>query len=95
MYFNVAGTVRADDLPYLLTIDDASFGPTGVLLSNNIHLFQCQDRTTNLSAIIAQLASKGANISSVATATGKNVWVTVRTADEFTHKISVPGIISF
>lgn len=91
---SLQGTVRADDLPYLLTIDDASFGPTGVLLSNNIHLFQCQDRTTNLSAIITQLASKGANISSVATATGKNVWVAVRTA-EFTHKISVPEIISF
>jgi hypothetical protein len=95
MCFNVTGTVRADELPYLLAIDDASFGPTGVLLSNNVYLFQCQDCTTNLTAIITQLASKGANIVNVATATGKNVWIAVRTADEFTHSISVPGVISF
>jgi hypothetical protein len=95
VYFNVVGSVRADNLPYLLSIDDASFGPAGVLLSNNVNLFQCQDCTTNLSAVITQLASKGANISSVATASGKNVWVAVRTADEFTHTISGPGIISF
>jgi hypothetical protein len=95
MYFTVTGTVQADELPYLLAIDDASFGPTGVLLSNTIHLFQCQDCTTNLTAIITQLASKGINIINVATATGKSVWVAVRTADEFTHNISAPGVISF
>jgi hypothetical protein len=79
----------------LLTIDDANFGPPGVLLSNNIHLFQCQNCTTNLTAIITQLTSKGANIVNVATATGKHVWIAVRTANEFTHNISIPGVISF
>jgi len=87
--------VRADELPYLLTIDDASFGPAGVLLTNSIHLFQCQNCTTNLTAIITELASKGVNILNVTTATGKNVWVAVRTADEFTHDTTIPGIITF
>jgi hypothetical protein len=94
-YFNVTGTVRADVLPYLLTIDDASFGPAGVLLANSVHLFQCQNCTTNLTAIITELASKGINILNVTTATGKNVWVSVRTADEFTHDTTIPGIITF
>jgi len=89
------GTVRADELPYLLTINDASFGPAGVLLTNSIHLFQCQNCTTNLTAIITELASKGVNISNVTTATGKNVWIAVRTADEFTHDTTIPGIITF
>jgi hypothetical protein len=95
IYLNVTGTVRADELPYLLTINDASFGPAGVLLTNNIHLFQCQNCTTNLTAIITELASKGVNILNVATATGKNVWLAIRTADEFTQYTTIPGIVSF
>lgn len=92
---SVQGTVKADELPYMLKIDDANFGLAGLLLGNNIQLFQCQDCTANLTAIITQLATRGANIVNVATATGKNVWVAVRTADEFTDNISVPGVVAF
>ncbi|PSN52991.1 hypothetical protein C0J52_01149 [Blattella germanica] len=91
---SVRGTVRADELPYLQKIDDACFGQAGVLLDNNVQIFQCQDCTTNLSAIISQLISTGANIMNVATASGKNVWVAVRTAEEYTHNLSLPGVVS-
>lgn len=91
---SLQGTVRADEQPYLLTIDGTNFGQTGLLLDNNVKLFQCQDCTTNLAAIISHLTSTGANILNVATATGKNVWVAVRTANQYNENVPLPGVIT-
>nr|CAD7201502.1 unnamed protein product [Timema douglasi] len=88
------GTVRADELPYLLSINDATFGQSGIVLGNNAHLFQGQDHNTNLASIVSGLAAQGATITSVAVATGKNTWFVVRTAETMQTPV-IPGVVSF
>nr|CAD7445626.1 unnamed protein product [Timema bartmani] len=88
------GTVRADELPYLLSINDATFGQSGIVLGNNAHLFQGQDHNTNLASIVSGLAAQGATITSVAVATGKNTWFVVRTAETMQTPV-IPGVVAF
>ncbi|GLH11976.1 C-terminal-binding protein [Gryllus bimaculatus] len=89
---SVIGTVKADDLPYLLAIDDARF-EQGVLVGSHLALFQGQDTQVNLGTVVSALIQSGAIITSVATAVGKNAWFAVHTAQDV-PVISIPGVVA-
>lgn len=79
--YTVEGTVRAGNLPYLLSVNGASFEPAGVLLENFVHVFRSENAST-LHSIIGELVQVGASIRNVSVAAGKISWFAVKTVEE-------------
>ncbi|XP_067005757.2 D-3-phosphoglycerate dehydrogenase [Anabrus simplex] len=90
---SLRGTVKTDELPYLLSVDDANF-EQGVLLGSNVQLFQGCDSMMNLGTIVSELITRGAIITSVAVALGKSAWFAVR-AEHQVDNLDIPGVIPF
>uniref|UniRef100_A0A8D9BPM5 D-3-phosphoglycerate dehydrogenase n=1 Tax=Cacopsylla melanoneura TaxID=428564 RepID=A0A8D9BPM5_9HEMI len=77
------GTVR-NNVPYLVSIDNAVFKPSGVVLNNQL-LLRNLEASEDLSSVINELVAQNIAFYNIAVARGQNTWVTI-SVDEFDPK---------
>uniref|UniRef100_A0A1B6DGC0 D-3-phosphoglycerate dehydrogenase n=1 Tax=Clastoptera arizonana TaxID=38151 RepID=A0A1B6DGC0_9HEMI len=93
--YTIQGVVRHNS-PFLLNINEASFGPFGVVLTEDLQLFQGSNSGQDIQRIVESLNKIGVSIRNVSVAAGKSSYYALQTSQPIPNTLApIQGVKTF